>query len=602
MLAVLLIGLMLFQGCTASAKKTEIQMASEIDPNHNPRPIYNKSYSFEDAKTLDDIYEIYTSFIFDYKPEYLDFIGDVSAFGFENPKRYFPEFSTEAEAILKQVSEEAIDALEKISVEANSADFYDKEVLLWFLKDTLNQLNYPTNRFFAYPSFGAQANVGLILLDMHEIQTLSDAENYVFRIQDAGRYLNDVYDQVALSLEAGVYLPKTNALRLFSELNAERDNTHLYKSKLLEAMDSLDLKAETQEELLALYELSIDEYYLPALDRLIQQTSDMAKNSPFENGLSQYPNGKNYYESVVIPHHVGLPFTAEEIHQVGLDEVARITEELSDLLEAMGHTEDILRSIYAVQQNSEKYQGQSAVIQYEKTMYEMAQKLPNVFHPHNIPSDLPAVRFFGYNSYLQPSIDGNRRGYFNITNGTHSAYAIPALTIHEASPGHHLQITNVLNNPDMRLLRKLLRTTSYVEGWALYSEKMALETGFVESDDVIVGMLLSELFRAARLVVDTGLHAFDWTKIEAENYLKNVAYSDYYAFEVVRYMSWPGQALAYKMGELKILELRQEAMDALGDRFDLKTFHSAVLDEGYLPLKILELKVHAYIEEEMRKE
>lgn len=155
---------------------------------------------------------------------------------------------------------------------------------------------------------------------------------------------------------------------------------------------------------------------------------------------------------------------------------------------------------------------------------------------------------------------------------------------------------NVLSNPDIPLLRKLLRNTSYTEGWALYAEKLSLESGFVTDPAAQVGMLLSELFRAARLVADTGLHYFDWTQQEAIGYLANEAFAYGYDFEVLRYMTWPGQALAYKMGELKILELRQLAMDELGDKFDLKDFHGAVLDDGYLPLEILEMKILAYIE------
>lgn len=589
----LLISILLLQGCAIKNEK----ITSELPESGEAlRPIFVKTYSFEQATSLDDVYDVYTEFYFDYNPSNLDFIGDVTAFGYDNPKRFFPEISVEAEQILIDVNTRAIKALESLDLEPNSSDYYDKEVLLWFLRDQLNQQVYAKDRFFAFPNFGRQATVSTVLLDLHEINTYDDAVAYIERVKDAGRYLDDIYNQVELGIESGVMIPKSNAFNLHSELRSEAGTLGRYKDKLNQSLDGLNIDNTQKKQLLSRYDEAEQKYLAPSLAKLVDQSFALFKDSLYDNGLSEYPNGKSFYENYVIPHHVGYEISAEEIHQLGLSEVERITEELKTQFEKMGFDGSISEGIHFVQQSSEQFRGQDAFDEYERVMDEMYAQLPKVFHQKNIPLDNPTVRFFDYNSYLQPSIDGSREGYFNIVNSVHLSYAIVSLAIHEASPGHHLQISNVLNNPDTRLLRKLLRTTSYVEGWALYSEKLALESGFVKSDDVVVGMLLSELFRAGRLVVDTGLHYYDWTQQDAENYLKEVIFMGYPQFEVMRYTTWPGQALAYKMGELKILELRDEAMIALGDKFDIKDFHSAILDDGYLPLMVLEKRVHQYIE------
>lgn len=600
MLLILITASLLLQGCSLGSSdkspSSDFVKSPLSDLNKNPRPIYNKSYSFEKADSLDAIYDVYTEFYFDYYPEDLDFIGDASVLGYINPKLYFPEHSTQSEVILKDVTIRTLKALEAIKVEPDSQDFYDKEVLAWFCKDTLNKLQYPTERYFAYPNFGSQSLVSLLLLDMHEINTLKDAEAYIERIRDAGRYLLDIFDQVEIGIASDVMIPTSSAMNLVSELKKERNRIDVLKDKLTSALDELGVEGSQYDELLLRYQQALDGSLLPALDKLTEQSSNLMKSSVYDNGLSELPRGKEYYEAYIIPHYVGLDLTAEEIHNMGLSEVARIKSELETLLKSLGHDGDIREGIRTVQQSSMRFRGEEAFAEYGRVMGEISEQLPLIFHEANIPKDNPTVRFFDYNSYLQATIDGKRQAYFNIVDTAHVSYAITSLAIHEASPGHHLQVSNVLGDPDARLLRKLLRTTSYIEGWALYSEKVALEAGFIKSDDVKVGMLLSELFRAGRLVVDTGLHYYDWTQEEAEAYLRDEAFFDHPESEVNRYMTMPGQALAYKMGELKILELRQTAKDALGDAFDLRDFHGAILDDGYLPLNLLEQKVASYIE------
>lgn len=591
-----LLALLLFQGCAVETVEVDETSSPKVSEDQT-RPIFIKDYLVDQAKTLDEIYDVYSEFYFDYYPEDLDFIGDVELFGYENPKKFFPEISKESEEILKEITTKTINALNMLEINPNSSEYYDQQVLLWHCEDTLNRLEYQDTQYYAYPYFGAQSLVSLLLLDMHEINSTQDAQAYVYRVADAGRYLNEIHARVEAGIEKNIMIPNSSALDLYSELKADLQSIHIYRDKLDKELTRLNVDQDQYVNLMALYDEAESKHLKPAMEKLMNQANDLMKTSPYDRGISQLSNGKDYYQDYIIPHHVGLNLTAEEIHQMGLKEVDRIKIELRDLLADMGYEEDPMTAIRSIQQSSSTYKGNDAFEAYKNTMALIQEQLPSVFYEENIPGSIPEVRFFDYNSYLQPTIDGNRPAYFNIVNGSHFAYAIPALAIHEASPGHHLQISNVLDNPDTKLLRKLLRTTGYTEGWALYAEKMALETGLVVSNDVKVGMLLSELFRAGRLVVDTGLHYYNWSPDEAKDYFRDEIYYANAQFEVSRYMTMPGQALAYKLGEIKILELREKVKSVFGPHFNLKEFHAQVLDDGYLPLSLLEEKIDNYIQD-----
>jgi uncharacterized protein (DUF885 family) len=205
--------------------------------------------------------------------------------------------------------------------------------------------------------------------------------------------------------------------------------------------------------------------------------------------------------------------------------------------------------------------------------------------------------------YQAPALDGSRPGAFfvNLYDIKQTPkYSMKTLTYHEATPGHHHQIAHSLENDDLTVYRRFgYRTSAFSEGWALYSERLSLEAGLAPDPYDELGILQSELFRAVRLVVDTGMHYKKWTREKAINYMKNkTGMSDTECrVEIERYIVWPGQALSYKVGMIKILELRQKAMDELGDNFDIRDFHSVVLDNGSPPLFIVEQLVNEMIAE-----
>ncbi|MBE0434129.1 DUF885 domain-containing protein, partial [candidate division WOR-3 bacterium] len=237
---------------------------------------------------------------------------------------------------------------------------------------------------------------------------------------------------------------------------------------------------------------------------------------------------------------------------------------------------------------------------YQAAIDTMERRLPELFS--RIPRarvkvvQVPAFKESMIGTYYQPpKLDGSGIGIFYVNlSYQHSKAGIKALAYHEAIPGHHLQIALEQEAPDARFFKALFFFTGYVEGWALYAERLAGEYGFYRDTPSTIGYLRSELFRAARLVIDTGIHHRKWSRERAYHYLlDNVGWSSY--SEIDRYITWPGQACAYKVGELKILKLRERARSALGDRFDIRKFHDIVLQNGSVPLALLEQTVDSYV-------
>jgi uncharacterized protein (DUF885 family) len=329
-------------------------------------------------------------------------------------------------------------------------------------------------------------------------------------------------------------------------------------------------------------------------------------------GASELPEGREYYAHLV-KHFTTLDVTPDQVHAVGLEEVARIKAEMQDVLKQLDWQKGFPEFLEFLRTDPRFYPktADELLTRARAIAKRMDGQLPSLFktlprQPYGVepvPADL-APKYTG-GRYNGAPIESNRAGAYWVNTyalDKRTLYTLEALTLHEAVPGHHLQTSLAQELKSLPEFRRHEYVNAFGEGWGLYSERLGLEAGFYQDPYSNFGRLVYEMWRACRLVVDTGMHWKGWTRDQALDYLGgNAALSLHeVTTEIDRYIGWPGQALAYKMGELKIRELRQRAEQALGSRFDVREFHDAVLGNGSVPLSVLEDQIDAYIAQARR--
>jgi uncharacterized protein (DUF885 family) len=329
-------------------------------------------------------------------------------------------------------------------------------------------------------------------------------------------------------------------------------------------------------------------------------------------GAWSLPDGDAYY-SFLVRQSTTLNKTPAEIHQIGLDEVKRDEAEMLAIVHKLGFSD--IKSFSAAMKSNPKLHPTSAdglIDTYRRYEDQMRPRLSELFgHLPKAPLEvveMPKYIQQGQTSawYAEGTADGSRPGRVNVNTydfANRSLAPVEAVAYHEGIPGHHLQISIAQEQTGLPEFRKYLGYTSFVEGWALYSERLGKEIGFYQDPYSDYGRLEADIWRAIRLVVDTGVHSQHWTRQQMADFFHDHSAMDepVVQAEVDRYIVWPGQALGYKMGQLKILEVRAKAKAALGERFDIKAFHDEVLDSGALPLDVLEQRVDAWIKTEIRR-
>ena len=335
-------------------------------------------------------------------------------------------------------------------------------------------------------------------------------------------------------------------------------------------------------------------------------------NAKISIAAKDWPNGAAYYQNRV-RYYTTLDMSAEAIHEIGLQEVARIRAQMQEVLDDLNYTGSINEFIAFLRSDPQFYAANSkALIEAAMVMSKrMDALLPQLFEhlprtPYGVapvPDDIAPKYTTG--RYISPRND-KQPGYYWVNTyalDKRPLYALPALTLHEAVPGHHLQISLANEMEDLPKVRRSTYISAFGEGWGLYSEYLGVEVGFYQTPYEEFGRLSYEMWRACRLVVDTGMHMLGWTRQQALDYmLKNTALSAHNVrTEIDRYISWPGQALAYKLGEILIKEWRAKAEDALGTDFDVRRFHTAVLKNGSVPLHKLEQQLEQFITDEQAR-
>ena len=439
--------------------------------------------------------------------------------------------------------------------------------------------------------------------------TVADYEAYLKRLAQLPRQLRQLQERMQAGIDSGWLPPGAAIGRAPSQLEAHV-NTDVTKLPLYRPFGHFpaDISGPEQKRLTEAGRQVLAEQVAPAFLQL--KTFYESKYLPAAQarrgiGASELPGGATYYQAL-ISEMTTTSMSPREIHELGLSEVARIETEINEVIRRTGFTGtrgDFARFLH---ESPQFYYpaGNELLAGYRDIAKRADAELPALFAelPRTPYGVRPQEEFEGDNAdhYIPSASDGSRAGFFeaNINNvKARPKYDMESLILHEAVPGHHLQTSRAQEIKALPQFRRNLWIVAYGEGWALYSESLGDQMGFYKDPYSKFGQLANEMWRACRLVVDTGLHAFGWTRQRAIDYMKEHALlSDEYAVaEVDRYLVWPGQALGYKVGELKIKALRAKARAALGDRFDIRHFHNALIDDGPLPLDVLEGRIDEWI-------
>ena len=488
--------------------------------------------------------------------------------------------------------------------------------------DTENDINAFEN--FRYHTFpvnqigGTHLNLVEFMTDVHPIRNHDEAEDFISRIGYVEKAMNNQILWLQEQASAGIFPPKFVYEHVINQLEGMVAGT---ENPLLDVfvrkIDELDLSNEKKEILIADLNDALNTSFYPAYNALLDYFRDTQGLASIHDGAWSLPNGDEYY-ALRLRSYTTTDFSAQQIHDIGLSEVSRITKRMGEILDQIGYQSNKPVGLIMNDLNEDENflyadspdRKEIVVGDYNEMvtaatlgMKDYFYKLPNAaVEVRAVPEYSEKTQAGGY--YMSPSLDGKRPGVFyaNLYDIKQTpTYSMQALAFHEAIPGHHLQIALNLENEDLTIYRRFgYRTSAFSEGWALYSEQLALEAGLARNLLDELGVLQSELFRSVRLVVDTGMHYKRWTREEAMDYMKRITgMSDTEVrAEIERYIVWPGQATSYKVGMLKILELRKTAQEKLGDNFDIKKFHSIVLDNGIPPLFVLEDLVNEWVASE----
>jgi uncharacterized protein (DUF885 family) len=467
----------------------------------------------------------------------------------------------------------------------------------------------PLNQFFNFTASFAQLGSGA---GTHPFRTVRDYDDFLSRIDGFSAAVDTAIGNMRRGIETGVVQPRILMQRTLPQLAAHvvsdvEQSTFWGPVRGMPA----DFSAADRARLTAAYSAAIRERVVPAYARLHDFVRDeYIPRARTTVGLSALPGGREWYEFAVRASTT-TELTPEQIHEIGLREVARIHREMEGVKEQVGFQGSLAEFLRYLQTDPRfRYTSREEMLaDYRAAQARIDPLTDRLFDlkPRANYEIRPVEEFrersASGGSYQAASPDGTRPGIFYLNTydpPSRARYRMESLLLHEGSPGHHFQISIQRELEHLPRIRRFGSFTAYVEGWGLYAESIGKELGVYTDPYQYYGALGGELWRAIRLVLDTGIHAKGWTREQAIDYARrNSSESETtIVSEVERFIAIPAQALAYKIGELKITELRRRAETTLGDRFDVKAFHRAVLEDGALPLDVLEAKIDRWIEQQ----
>ena len=465
---------------------------------------------------------------------------------------------------------------------------------------------------------GPLIDIPRIMQNDQPITTEQEALDYIARLAQFDRLAASIIEKQAADA-AQNWLPSKvtlqgaiKYLQGFTRVPAEQ---HSFVSVFRDKVEKIEsLSAEKKQSLISQVIAGVSQVVYPAYQSVEKASEQLLVKARSESGIWVQPKGSAYYQDAI--KQLGdSELTPTQIHQLGLDEVARISGAMDKILLEQGYKNGSVGERMVALNEEPRFLYEDSKVGREELLSdingyitEVTKKMAPVFK--TTPSYQVEVKAFPVEvqdgapggQYTSPAVDGSKPGIYWINLRDMKAnpkFGLKTLTYHEANPGHHWQIALNLDQAELPFLRRIAPYNAYTEGWALYSEQVAYELGMYENDPFgDLGRLQAELFRAVRLVVDTGLHDKRWTREQAITYMSEQtgsAKSDVIA-EIERYMAWPGQALGYKLGMLKILSLREQAKKRLGDKFDLAEFHDVVLLNGAVPMTVLSRNINHWLD------
>jgi uncharacterized protein (DUF885 family) len=550
-------------------------------------------------------------------PEAVSSLGIFEQLGYKGFDGMLTDVSPAHEQKLAKMARDDLETLRKYDrASLSPANQLSYDILEWFLQDLVEGqrwlfYDYPVNQLF-----GVQSSTPDFMVQIHPIGDRRDVLNYTARLKAFGAKFDQLLEGLRLRESKGIVPPKFVIERVLAEMRAfiavpARDNV-LYTNLRTKLARLGSIPGPERSKLLADAQSAIEHSVYPAYGRLIAYFERLQPKVTDDYGVWKLPDGDSYYDHL-IRSHTTTALDAQQVHNIGLAEVARIEKEIDGILRSRGLPDGTiaeritrLNADPRLQYSNDDAGRAACIADYQRYIDEMIRGLGADFAaPPRL--DIKVQRVPEFKEKTAPgayadtgSLDGSRPGVFYVNlrdmRDVHK-YQMRTLAYHEAVPGHQLQGVIAQRLAGVPTFRKILPFTAYDEGWALYAERLGWEMGFENDPLDNLGRLQAEMFRAVRLVVDTGIHRKHWTREQAIDYMlekTGMARRDVVS-EIERYFVLPGQALAYKIGMLRILELRARSQARLGSEFDIHRFHDVILGSGAVPLGILEKQVDAWI-------
>jgi len=574
---------------------------------------------YPDSTKIEKLFDDYFREYIKLNPEEASQLGLPKDWGYYYDRTSFNDVSDEGIEANYNLFKKYLDELKKIdTTKITGSQNIDRKILVWFLATQLEGEKFALHRYYIDHLTGAHSQLTNVLTEYHTIGDLPDAYDYLRRLEKIPLRLIQSIQQIDSQEKLGIRPPIFIIDRVITSMEdfkkPEPKENVLYADFKNKLTSLKDIDSSTSERLCHQAELSIKEKVYPAYDEFIKRLKVSVENSDSIPGVWKLPEGDNYYQ-YCLKSQTTSSITSEQLYQMGINEVKSLQDKARILLDSVGIKEspvygEMMRQYWTTWDSSavkdkffypEGPKKREMILSDYKSLIATAQmRLSEAFSyiPKTKVTVEPVPEYrekSGLTSYEPASLDGKRKGvfYINMMNSL-AKPSMPSLTYHETIPGHHYQIALQQEFTQKRMFKNLLYFNGFVEGWAMYSEDLCAELGWLPDVYSRIAELNSQLFRAVRIVVDAGIHYKRWSKKQTEKYMEdNLGWSS--DTEIDRYIVWPGQATCYTLGKLKIMELREKAKKELGPKFSLKNFHMMVLENGSLPLELLEEIVDDYV-------